>query len=160
MFQFDLNAWFPSHGPAQTRPPLDKVIAGLKERGITELAAVGYCFGARYAFDLAFEHVVKVVAVAHPSLLEVPDDLVKFKDTGIPLHINSCEIDPQYPVEKQKIGDEVLGNGTNKGPNYERTHWPGCTHGFAVRGDISDPRIKEGREGAFKATIEWLIKHL
>jgi hypothetical protein len=29
----------------------------------------------RYAFDLAFDNVIKVAAVAHPSLLKVPEDL-------------------------------------------------------------------------------------
>lgn len=72
---FDLNTWFTSHGRTQTRPPLDKVITALKEEGVTTLAAVGYCFGARYVFDLAFENVIKVAAVAHPSLLKVPQDI-------------------------------------------------------------------------------------
>ncbi len=33
------------HGPAQTRPPLDQVIAALKETGVNEFGASGYCFG-------------------------------------------------------------------------------------------------------------------
>ena len=31
---------------------------------------------------------------------------------------------------------------------------------FQVRGDISDPKVKAGREGAFKASVEWFIKYL
>ena len=54
-------------------------------------AAVGYCFGGeqysslngiatefhigRYVFDLAFEHIISAAAVAHPSMLKVPEDL-------------------------------------------------------------------------------------
>lgn len=72
---FDLQTWFTAHGPVQTRPPLDKVIAALKEEGVTKLAAVGYCFGGRYVFDLAFDNVIKVAAVAHPSLIQVPEDI-------------------------------------------------------------------------------------
>ena len=84
----------------------------------------------------------------------------KFKKTGVPLLINSCEVDPQYPAEKQKAGDEILGGGKTEATGYKRTYWPGCTHGFAVRGDISNPQIKEGREGAFKAAVEWFIDNL
>lgn len=40
-------AWFGKHGKAQTRPIIHKLIAGLKERGITELAATGYCKSSR-----------------------------------------------------------------------------------------------------------------
>lgn len=52
-----------------------------------------------------------------------------------PLLINSCETDSQFPPEKQKIADELLGGG-KYAPGYERTYWDGCSHGFAVRGDM------------------------
>ena len=42
---FDLNAWFEKHGSEQTRPPIDKVIAGLRAEGVTKFGATGYCFG-------------------------------------------------------------------------------------------------------------------
>jgi len=157
--KFDLNAWFPNHGKDVTRPPLDKVIAGLKEKGVTEFGATGYCLGARYVFDLAFDGVIKAAVVSHPSLIEVPEDLEKFSKTNVPLLINSCEEDSQYPAEKQAKGDEILGGGKHAA-GYERTYWEGCTHGFAVRGDVSNPKVKAGREGTFKATVEWFIKYL
>ena len=49
--------------------------------------------------------------------------------------INSCEVDPSFPTEFQKIADEILGGG-KFAPGYERTYWDGCNHGFAVRGDM------------------------
>jgi len=157
---FDLAAWFTTHGPAQTRPPLNKVITALKEQGVTAFAAVGYCFGGRYAFDLAFDNVIKVAAVAHPSLLKVPEDIEKYLATSeAPLLINSCTYDPQFPPESQTKTDGILGEGKFK-PGYKREYFEGCTHGFAVRGDISKPEIKAGKEGAFKATVEWFIARL
>lgn len=30
---------------------------------------------ARYAFDLAFDDVIKVAVATHPSLLQIPEDL-------------------------------------------------------------------------------------
>jgi hypothetical protein len=35
--------WADRHGTEHTRPPLDAVIKGLKERGITIFGATGYC---------------------------------------------------------------------------------------------------------------------
>lgn len=157
--QFNLGAWFENHSADRTRPPLDKLVDGLKAKGITAFGAVGYCFGGRYVFDLAFDGVLKVAVVSHPSLIEVAD-LEKFKMTGIPLLINSCEFDPVYGAEKQKTGDEILGDGKTEGPVYKRTYWLGCAHGFAVRGDVNDPFVKAGREGVFKATVEWFIEYL
>jgi hypothetical protein len=49
--------------------------------------------------------------------------------------VNSCEVDQQFPIEVQQLVDELLGNGAYK-PGYARTFWEGCTHGFAVRGDM------------------------
>lgn len=159
--KFDLNAWFPNHGADKTRPPLDKVIDGLKAKGITTFGATGYCFGARYVFDLAFEKAIKVAVVSHASLLEI-SDLEKYKSVinEVPLLVVSCEVDTQYTPEKQKAGDDILGGGTKTGPGYKREYYEGCTHGFAVRGDISDPKVKAGREGSFKSAVEWFIKYL
>jgi hypothetical protein len=64
-----------------------------------------------------------------------------------------------FPPEKAKIADEVMGNG-QYAPGYTREYFAGCTHGFAVRGDMSDPKVKAGKEGAFKNTVEFMIKHL
>jgi hypothetical protein len=57
------------------------------------------------------------------------------------------------------VTDDLLGNGAHA-PGYTREYFPGCTHGFAVRGDLSKPEVKAGKEGAFKATVEFFIKHL
>ena len=58
-----------------------------------------------------------------------------FEKAKAPLLINSCETDPTFPVEAQATADEMFGGG-KFAPGYERTYWPGCTHGFAVRGDL------------------------
>jgi hypothetical protein len=76
-----------------------------------------------------------------------------------PILINSCDFDEQLSLERQKVADEILGDGRYT-PGYVREHFPGCTHGFAVVGDMNDPLVKAGKEGAFKATVEFLTKHL
>jgi len=76
-----------------------------------------------------------------------------------PLLMNSCEVDPRFPKEAQAMADEVLGDG-KFAPGYKREYFEGCTHGFAVRGDLSDPNVKAGKEGSFKAAAEWFLKYL
>jgi hypothetical protein len=44
-----------------------------------------------------------------------------------------------FPHEAQKVTDELLGNG-KYAPGYVREYFPGCTHGFAVRGDMVSPK--------------------
>jgi len=157
---FDFGKWVSKHLANTYRPIIDKVVAALKEQGVTKFAATGFCYGGRVAFDLAFDNVISVTVVNHPSLLQIPADLEKYRDASkAPLLINSCEVDSQFPKEAQAQADELLGGG-KFAPGYERTYWDGCTHGFAVRGDISNPKVKAGKEGAFKASVEFLIKNL
>ncbi|OJT09849.1 hypothetical protein TRAPUB_13672, partial [Trametes pubescens] len=86
--------------------------------------------------------------------------------------------DFQFGKDAQAKADEILDDG-QFAPGYKRTYWEGCTHGSAVRGDIvralgagsvarlltvypfaERPEDQAGKEGAFKATVEFLIKHL
>ncbi|KAJ7665978.1 Alpha/Beta hydrolase protein, partial [Mycena polygramma] len=155
---YDLKKWLANHGAPNTRPALDKVVAALNSNGVSTIAAVGFCFGARYVFDLAFDNLIAVAAVAHPSLLQVPLDLEKYAASSkAPLLINTCPVDVQFPIESQAKADEILAGFA---PGYRRDFFQGCTHGFAVRGDLTDPKVKAGKEGAFKATVEWFMKHL
>jgi dienelactone hydrolase len=157
---FSIADWFPNHTQEKTRPTLDKVVKALKEEGVTSFAATGYCFGGRYTFDLAFDNIIQVGVVSHPSLLKVPEDLEKYvAESKAPLLINSCPVDQQFPLESCAKADEIFGNG-KFAPGYKRMHFEGCTHGFAVRGDMSDPQVKAGKEGAFKSAVEFILKYL
>jgi len=160
--EFDRKAWGDRHPYERTRSAVDAVIAALKEKGITAFGTTGYCFGASQAVPLAIENITHVTAVSHPSRLQIPADLEKyFNQSKAPFLINSCEIDGAFPTEAQAKADEIFGaDGEKFTPGYKRTYWEGCRHGFAVRGDISDPVIKKGKEGAFKETVEWMRKYL
>ncbi|KAJ7164510.1 dienelactone hydrolase [Mycena filopes] len=156
----DRQAWRARHTAKETRPIIDSVLAALNAEGVTAFAATGYCFGARYVVDLAFDNAIHVSVIAHPSGLVLPDDMEKYAALAkAPLLINSCETDPAFPAEAQAHADALLGEG-KFAPGYKREYFAGCTHGFAVRGDMSDPKVKAGKEGAFKATIGWFEKYL
>lgn len=70
------------------------------------------------------------------SCTELTLYLQKYKaESKAPLLINSCEVDTQFPKESQAVADEILGEG-KFAPGYVRNYYDGCTHGFAVRGDL------------------------
>ncbi|KAJ3877212.1 dienelactone hydrolase endo-1,3,1,4-beta-D-glucanase [Lentinula edodes] len=157
---FDRDAWREKHGYQITRPAVDAVVAALKEKGVMAFGTTGYCFGAAYAVPLAIENVTQVTAVSHPSRLKVPEDLEKYCSVSkAPFLINSCEEDAMFPAEAQAKADVIFGDG-KFAPGYRREYFPGCKHGFAVRGDMSDPMVKAGKEGAFKSTVDWIKKYL
>jgi len=105
--------------------------------------------------ELAIEGEIAAGAMSHPSRLVIPTDLERLaaSESKAKILINSCDIDKPFPAEAQAKADELLGDGKYKA-GYKRAHWEGCNHGFAVRGDLSNPKIKAGKEGAFKATVE------
>ena len=84
----------------------------------------------------------------------------KFKQTKVPLLINSCEIDGMFPTNAQAQADAILGAGLTRAELYRREYFAGCAHGFAIRGDMSNPQVKAGKEGAFKATVEFFSEYL
>ena len=57
-----------------------------------------------------------------------------------------------FPPEASAKADEILGGG-KFAPGYKREYFDSCPHGFAVRGDLSDPKVKAGKEGSFKASV-------
>ncbi|KAJ7656652.1 hypothetical protein B0H17DRAFT_1171952 [Mycena rosella] len=145
----DLLKWLSTHGTADTRPLLDSVIVALKADGVTSFGATGYCFGGRYVFDFPFDGIV--------SAASVPSDLEKYVAVVMaPLLINSCENDWQFPLEAQAQAEKIFAGFQG----YKREFFEGCTHGFAVRGDFSDVKVRAGKEGAFKATIAWILQHM
>ena len=107
---------------------------------------------ARLVFDLAFDNVIQVAVVAHPSLLK-PEDLdvrhpfvdilisllsvfpsqTYIEKSKAPLLINSCELDEAFPKPFAETADQKFASF---GPGYRRAHYEGASHGFAVRGDI------------------------
>ncbi|KAJ7876844.1 chlorocatechol-degradation protein [Mycena leptocephala] len=101
---------------------------------------------ARYtgAFDPAFDRLIKVA--------------VTYRDkVNAPLLINGCTHDPVFPPQDQEKADQILADYA---PGYKREYWEGASHGFALKGDLSDPIMLAAAEGAFKSTMEWLFKHL
>ncbi|KAJ6478787.1 dienelactone hydrolase [Mycena vitilis] len=157
---FDFGKWRAAHGFDKTRPIVDGVIAALKSEGVAAIASTGYCYGARLVVDLACENDIQVSAITHPSALSMPDDMEKYAAVSkAPLLINSCTVDQAFPLEAQAKADEILGDGKFT-PGYHREFIEGCKHGFAVRGDMSDPKVKAGKEGAFKSCVDWFKKYL
>ncbi|GAA5895651.1 hypothetical protein JCM8208_005290 [Rhodotorula glutinis] len=150
--KFDLMAWLGKHGQDVTRPYVDKVVAELKSKGVKRVAAVGFCFGGRYVADLVLDDAIDVAMVAHPSLLKVPEDIQNLAKKQTPFLWNHATEDVMFNKEQQKIATEILKNSDN----HREIHWEGATHGFAIRGDPSDPQTRQMADGAFEESVKFL----
>lgn len=147
---FDLfTVWLPKHGPAVTRPIVDQFMAGLaSEVKPKYVAAVGYCYGAKYAIQLLGEGSVHAAGVAHPSFVTIEEA----KAIKGPLLICGCEIDPIYTDDLRHQTEAAL---KEIGATYHTTFAAGCEHGFSIRGDVSKPLVKLAKEKAFNDMVWW-----
>ncbi|KAJ7773106.1 alpha/beta-hydrolase [Mycena metata] len=156
----NVTAWIVNHGEAQTTPPLLAVIKALKDRGVKQIAATGYCFGGLYVTRLVQNNTITVGTVAHPSLLNVPTDFELIKaQSRIPIEINNAELDTGFTPAFALQTDAVLGDGQYS-PGYLRKQFDAVAHGFAVRANGSDPVQVAAKQGAFDTSLSWIKTHL
>ncbi|ANB11213.1 protein AIM2 [Sugiyamaella lignohabitans] len=141
--------WLPNHTPEITRPIVEKAVEGLKKEYSPEfVGTVGYCFGARYVLQQLATDNVNAGAIAHPSGVTIEDVRAVRK----PLLIIGAETDGAYTPELQKQTEDVLREIK---ATYFTTLASGVSHGFAVRGDITNPIVKFAKEKALRDTVDW-----
>jgi len=159
---FDIMKWFVgeaphgkvSHTPDTVFPVVNAAVEWLRgEGGIKKLGAVGYCYGAKYVTVAMGEGKVDVGYVAHPSFVDEAE-LAAIKG---PYSIAAAETDHIFPVEKRHKSEEILRE--TKQP-YQITLYSGVEHGFAVKGDLSKPAVKFGKEQAFLQAVHWFDQWL
>ncbi|KAK0612251.1 dienelactone hydrolase family-domain-containing protein [Immersiella caudata] len=147
---FNATEWTLLHNPTAITPILNKAIAYIQSKGITKIAATGYCFGGRYSFRLlAAGTGVKVAFSAHPSLLEDSEILAI---TG-PISVAAAEIDAMMSPARRSQIEGFLANNVSQ--PYQVNLYGGTAHGFATRGDITLPEQKFGKEAAFYQAVRW-----
>lgn len=70
----------------------------------------------------------------------------------------------QWPIASQAEATTLMTSPTSGeslyAPGWKQNYYPGCTHGFASRGDIAIPAVKFGKEDAFRESVEWFKKYL
>ncbi|EFQ26058.1 dienelactone hydrolase [Colletotrichum graminicola M1.001] len=121
----------------------------------TRFACVGYCFGAPYVCDLLAgvggdggEPAVSAGAFAHPTALKEEH----FAGVKRPLLLSCAENDHAFPTESRRKAIDVL---QKEGKVYHLQLFQGVGHGFAVKGDPSDPYQRWCKEQSLKAIIDW-----
>jgi dienelactone hydrolase len=128
---FDRAAWMAKHGPDSWVGPVDKVVAALKQEGVSRFGTTGFCFGAPPAFYLAFKNESHVTVLNHPSRLAVPDDLkVRTKQrpfflltTDVPFHTSP---DPYHLPHLPKRNIDSLIDDHRGHRNTKQSPKPRC----------------------------------
>ena len=153
---FDLGKWRVNHDPPRLDPIADATIVELRTvHNIKKIAAVGYCFGAKYAIRhlLPKSGKIDVAFVAHPSFV----DEQELEEIQGPLSIAAAEEDSIFPAEKRHKSEEILKK-TNQ--PYQINLYSGVQHGFAVKGEIKDKVAKFAKETAFLQALQFFDYYL
>ncbi|KAK9448585.1 Alpha/Beta hydrolase protein [Limtongia smithiae] len=143
--------------PAVMQPKIFQLARDLKEKHPDlPLFAVGFCWGGKYSLPLGTAKmtpgIMTAVAAEHPSMLTIPDDVAAV----VPMSVGFGEKDT-YISERTIDGiRKALGES---GMDHEIISYTGMEHGFAVRGDVRKPDVKEGMTQAKDQVLNWFVKY-
>jgi dienelactone hydrolase len=91
--------------------------------------------------------------MAHPSNVD-DDEIEGFQG---PLSIAAAEYDDLFPPELRYKTENLL---KTKSFPYQINLFSGVSHGFGVRGDLTNPIFKWCKEQAFFQAIAWFDQYL
>lgn len=178
---FDQKAWIaqfktPTEDKSSTGANLDRSGLLLKEwlprvkemfgDKDTRYGIIGYCFGAPYVLQYCATDEVHAGAIVHPAFLDSDDDFALIKQ---PLHASLAEQDAYFNKSRRRaLEDALIKISTPNAPNGDSadyageggldwtiTVFSGVKHGWALRGDMTVPRIKWAREKSCTDCREW-----
>ncbi|KAH7906930.1 Alpha/Beta hydrolase protein [Hygrophoropsis aurantiaca] len=110
--------------------------------------AVGYCFGAPYALDLAGTGWLASAAVAHPTNLQESH----FQEAKAPLFFGCAETDHAFPASARRRAEDIL---VERHANYYFQTFSGVSHGFATRGDPGVGSERWAKEECARGMAGW-----
>lgn len=149
----DFPTWLSTHPVEEIDKIVDDFLSEMRaDIKPSFVGAIGYCFGARYAIrQISKDRLVDIAAVAHPSLVTAEE----FNAITKPLLISAAETDAVFPTPaRHEIELELAKNGKH----YQIDVFSGTTHGYACRGDLSNPQVKYALEKTLMDQLVWFKK--
>jgi len=119
------------------------------------VGAIGFCYGGWAVFQLGSrEHkLVDCISTAHPSRLTKEE----IESVGVPVQILDAEHEHVFTPELKAF---ALAKIPTLGLPFDYQYFPGLEHGFATRGDRSNPAEMRGMERAKNAAVLWFREYL
>ncbi|USW57878.1 Putative dienelactone hydrolase, alpha/Beta hydrolase [Septoria linicola] len=148
---FDLQGWVVEHR-AFADPWVPRWIEAVKSRygkTDTKFVCTGYCFGAPYILDqLSDKGICCAGAFAHPASLKESH----FENAARPIFLSCSEIDHTFPKDLRRRAIDILEERQTR---YQVQLFQGVSHGFAVKGDMSDRWQRYAKDASFEGILGW-----
>ncbi|KAF2478189.1 alpha/beta-hydrolase [Lindgomyces ingoldianus] len=151
---FQIFEWLKSHLAPTVDPILEATLKEMRgSLGCKKIGGVGYCFGGKYVCRFLKEGKLDAGYTAHPSFV----DKEELEGCEGPLSIAAAETDQVFPAAKRRETEDILLN--MKIP-YQINLFSDVVHGFAVKADLSNRRIKFAKEQAFLQAVHWFDEYV
>ncbi|GIJ90423.1 hypothetical protein Asppvi_009377 [Aspergillus pseudoviridinutans] len=147
--RIDVGAWLSRHTVDDVAPIVEAAIKHLRTvLQVQKVAAAGYCFGGKYVVRYLKVGQLDSGYIAHPSFV-TKEELSAIQR---PLSISAAEHDPIFTTANRHASEETL---IGTGQEFQINLFSGVSHGFAIRGDLSQPRVRFSKEQAFAQAVSW-----
>jgi len=154
--KFDVMGFIGRHSKELRFPEISAAATALKkDLGFKKVGAIGFCYGGWAVFRLGAKSnpLVDCVSTAHPSLATKEE----IEALGVPTQIIAPETDTQLTPELKEFCNKTI---PALGLDYDYQYFHGLVHGFATRGDHTDPKQKNGLERAKNVAVSWFLQYL
>ncbi|XP_037459648.1 endo-1,3;1,4-beta-D-glucanase-like [Triticum dicoccoides] len=151
----NLTQWLSEHSPVKAAQDAKPIFATLRKERKFSLGVGGYCWGGKFAVEVAKMNEVKAVVISHPYSVIVGD----MREIKCPIEILGGEYDQATPQKFIYQFMNALRKRSDKIPYFGKI-FPGVCHGFACRYNVTNPFEVETGEQALALMVGWFEKHL
>lgn len=153
----DMREWIGSKLPSINPLVKDYLSKLTSELNPKFVGGIGYCLGAKFVVpQLAEGGFFSAGHIAHPSFVaeEELSAIVR------PLLISACYEDSIFTPELRAKSEEILNKlGKDIGIDWQVNLFSKVSHGFAVRGDRSDPNVRYAMDSTIEDGLKWFSRY-